>query len=353
MIYANGGTPVLKVNVKELESADMIRLMGLQSGFIRRAAQLGYTNGFSLLEDLAQQIFPETADETLSLFAEDGEAMKLIPYEARKLGPNFVNLVRAYIEAFAATCNGFQSMNRPQMFKFVSDGKSILQGDVDTLLRGQPMGVALDAGSPSLNKDLTRTSLKSLPLAQGALFYLLQPFLGFKPPAGNRLNGDYQSNEALFEMSFVMLACAEASVMHMPNIRDALWPQILRSHIDTFKGYLGMPEKEFDDVWNERRGIYAALGAQPSLEVYMKGFSWVLHETLQTGKPSPGMHGMVETMLYGETDRGVKVSLVPPFEHEFGAGGMRMLWNGRLNKHVHEFLYNADRGTLEEFLREV
>ncbi len=351
MIYANGASPVFKIDIKQLSASNVVQMMDLHSGYMCRAAELGFVSQFHLLDSLARQLFPTTAAASIGLFAEDGAAMQLIHKGVRGLGTNFISLTHAYTKAFVAICPGFRSVDRLQLSEFSLNGKNLMQADVDTVLRSQPMGVALDAGIPRLSVDLKRTSINSLPLAHGALFYLMRPLLGFKPPEGSMLAGDYQSDVALFEMSFVMLALAEVSAARMPNLRDSIWPQVLRAHIDTFKGYITLPDEDFDRVWDERREIYAALGGLSSLDDYMKGFSWILHETLQSGKPSVGMHGMVETMLFGETDKGVRVSLVPPLDHEFGAGGMKLLWNGRLDKQVFEFLYQADQGRLEEFVR--
>ena len=209
---------------------------------------------------------------------------------------------------------------------------------------------------PKLSKDLARQRISSLPIAKGSLFYLMRPFLAFKTPDVSRLNRfDYQSNLALFEMSFVMLARTEVSAVTIKSLRDTLWPEILRAHIDLFASYLGISptDTSFEDVWSERRRIYAALGGLTSLDDYMKGFSWTLHESLDAGAPTLGMHGMVETMLFGKTDKGLKVSYLPPLELELGAGFMKIIYDGPLEKHAFNFLDHANRGCLDTFLRDM
>jgi hypothetical protein len=205
---------------------------------------------------------------------------------------------------------------------------------------------------PSFSSDLSNTPIRTLDPAKGALFFLMKPFLAFRLPENKRVDAfDYQSNLALFEMSFVMLVRVEHKALHVDRLRDSWWPQILRSHIDTFRHYLNLNEADFDALWNDRRNAHAALWTTLSFADYTKAFSWILHETLSAGKPSLGVHGMVETMLFGETDKGVRICFVPPLEHEFGAFAIDKIYDGPLSDSMDCFVTEARQGSLEMFLK--
>jgi hypothetical protein len=157
LIYANGGTPLLNVNVKQLQPTTIIQLMDFYSGVLRRAAQMRLVSDFELLDQLAHKIFPHTAANSLELFDSESHLMQAGPIEWRMFGPSWEWLAMAFIGgsynlitrvSLPAQSPTHQysidaSLNKPQLAAFLSDGVSLLQSDVDVIVRGDPMGVAM------------------------------------------------------------------------------------------------------------------------------------------------------------------------------------------------------------------
>jgi hypothetical protein len=143
LIYANGGTPLLNVDVKKLQPTTVLQLMDFYSGFLRSAAQMQLVPDFDLLERLSTQIFPHTAANSLALFDFDGDLMQSVPIEWRKFGPSWEGLAMSFIGCSLGLINVNASLNKPQVEAFISDGVSLLQSDVDVILRGDPMGAAM------------------------------------------------------------------------------------------------------------------------------------------------------------------------------------------------------------------
>jgi len=130
MIYNNGETPILSLDVKRLQPDDIIKLMDLHSGFMRRASQTYFPNYFPWLDSLAQQIFPQTAANSLLLFAEDGEAMLTVPEEIIFSGDYWTQLCFAYCTLAGSVAGLDFSLNRTGLTHFVKEGKQQLQADI-------------------------------------------------------------------------------------------------------------------------------------------------------------------------------------------------------------------------------
>jgi hypothetical protein len=143
LVYANGGTPLLNLNVKKLQPNTVIQLMDFYSGFLRSAAQMRLVSDFELLDQLAHQIFPHTAANSLALFDFEGDLIQSGPIEGRMFGPSWEGLAMAFIGGSYGLTNVSASLNKPQVEAFLSDGVSLLQSDVAVIVRGDPMGAAM------------------------------------------------------------------------------------------------------------------------------------------------------------------------------------------------------------------
>jgi hypothetical protein len=143
VVSAGRGPSMLALQSKELLPTAIIELMDFHSGLMRRAAQMGLVTDFDLLDRLAHQIFPHTAANSLALFDFEGDLMQSVPIERRMFGPSWEGLAMAYIGGSLGLTNVNASLNKPQVEAFLSDGVSLLQSDVDVVVRGDPMGAAM------------------------------------------------------------------------------------------------------------------------------------------------------------------------------------------------------------------
>jgi hypothetical protein len=136
--YANGKTPIIKANIKSIGYDEFLQFMDLHSGYMRRAAQLGFVNNFEFLDNLAYHIFPETADTSLALFASPDGAMTLVP---ESLHGTWGGLTLGYISLFMSIC-GSQTMNQEKVNELMSSpGQQRMQTDIDIIVQGNPMAL--------------------------------------------------------------------------------------------------------------------------------------------------------------------------------------------------------------------
>ncbi len=137
---ANGKTPIIKANIKSIGYNEFLQLMDLHSGYMRRAAQLGFVNNFELLDVLAHHIFPETADNSLALFASPEGAMMLVP---PALHGTWAGLTQGYLRLFMSIC-GSETVNQERAKELMSAaGQQQMQADIDIIVRGDPRGLAV------------------------------------------------------------------------------------------------------------------------------------------------------------------------------------------------------------------
>ena len=138
--YANGQTPIIKANIKSIGYDEFLQLMDLHSGYMRRAAQLGFVSDFELLDVLAHHIFPETADNSLALFTSPEGAMTLVP---ETLHGTWAGLTHGYLCLFMSIC-GSETANQDKVSELMSAaGQQQMQADIDIITRGDPMGLAV------------------------------------------------------------------------------------------------------------------------------------------------------------------------------------------------------------------